>query len=306
MHHRILLGLGIAAALASAALPAAAQLDSVRLVGPEAMAPAGVAPLDAWFPRSVESRQPPFFEGGAYTRTGYMPLERAEELWRICASVPPTSFDYFDVLAKGLEAEARRQGVLLRLLELEDFDIEAQVAQVEQCLEDEADALIVIALEREAFDPVFRQAQDRGVPVIDLTTGSGSRHVTARVVTDRVAVGRAAGQFLADRHPLGGDVANVVWLPGPAGSRTAQEEDLGFRAAVRSRSRSSARISSRTCMNTDAGSRSIPASAGMSSSATYSGRAAASVWGVNCQMRWPSAVSTGPISIRPSGWTKWV
>jgi protein TorT len=232
MLDKIILAFGIAAAMASAALPAAAQLDSVRLVDPETAAPVGVVPLDAWFPRSIESRLPPFFEGGAYTRSGYIPLDRAEDLWDICASVPPTSFDYFDLIARGLKAEARRQGVLLRLKEIEDFDVNAQIADIEECLEDQADALIVVALEPGVFDTVFLRARERGVPVIDLTTGSDSRHVTARIVTDRVAVGRAAGQFLADRHPHGGDVANVVWLPSPAGSRIAQEEDLGFRRGI--------------------------------------------------------------------------
>ncbi len=232
MHGRMIPGLSIAAATVLAALPAAAQLDSVRPVDPAA-APVGVVPADAWFPQSVESRQPPFFEGGAYTRIGYVPGTHAEDAWEICVSVPPASFDYFDVIARGLVAEAQRQGVSLRLEELEDFDVDAQVAQVEQCLEDEADAIVVVALERGVFDPVFRQARQRGVPVIDLATGSGSRHVTARIVTDRVAVGRAAGQFLAHRHPLGGDAASVVWLYGPAGSQIAEDEDLGFRAGVR-------------------------------------------------------------------------
>jgi protein TorT len=223
----------IFAVLVASTAPAAAQLEDSLIGLTEApRAPIGMVPLDAWYPRLVESRQPPFFGGGVYTRSGYIPLERAAELWEICASVPPTSFDYFEVIARGLEAEALRLGVSVRLQELQTFDREEQLAHFAQCMEEEADAIVVVAIAEGGFDEIFVQARERGIPVIDLATGSGSRNVTARIVTDRVGVGRAAGQFLSERHPLGGDLARVVWLYGPAGTRIARDEDLGLRTAI--------------------------------------------------------------------------
>lgn len=213
--------------------PVAAQLDDRLIANPEAAAaPYGFVPLDAWYPKLVESRQPPFFEGGVYTRSGYIPIARAAELWQICASVPPTSFEYFEAIARGLEAEARRLGVTLQLQEMQTFDQEEQLAQIAHCIEGEADAMIVVAVDTTGYDDLFEQAGEQGMPVIDLATGSGSLNVTARIVTDRVGVGRAAAQFLAERHPLGGEVARVAWLYGPAGTKIAEDEDLGFRSAI--------------------------------------------------------------------------
>ncbi len=186
----------------------------------------------AWYPQSIESRQPPFHEGGAYTRLDYVPLPGAAERWKICASVPPTSFEYFRAIAGGLEAEAARQGVGITVHTLDDFDVEAQAVQLETCLEEQADAVILAPVGPEGFGPALARARTVGMPVIQAVTSMHNDDVTARVVTDRVAVGRAAGRFLADRHPAGADIAEVIWLYGPPNTDVSADVDLGFRAGI--------------------------------------------------------------------------
>ena len=187
---------------------------------------------DPWFPQSIERREPPFFEGGVFTRIDYVPLEGAAEPWDLCAVLPPQDFEYFRALAAGIRAEAARQGVTLTLDAVDSFDAEAQATMLEACLENDSDALLVAPVAHDGLGAVFSRARARRVPVIDLVTGSGRQNVTARIATDRVAVGRAAGRFLADRHPPGGEPARVVWIYGPPGSAVAEQVDRGFRAGI--------------------------------------------------------------------------
>lgn len=187
---------------------------------------------DPWFPQSIERREPPFFEGGVFTRIDYVPLERAAQPWDLCAVLPPLDFEYFRALAGGIRAEAARLGVTLTLDAVDGFDADAQATLLEACLENESDALLVAAVARDGLRAALSRARARGVPVIDLVTGTGRHNVTARIATDRVAVGRAAGRLLADRHPLGSELARVVWIYGPPGSAVAEAVDRGFREGI--------------------------------------------------------------------------
>jgi len=222
-------------AAAAAAEVGAQEAGGVPAANPagEAAAPdAGEETADVWYPESVEHRRPPFYPGGTYTRLDYMPLDGAAEAWELCAVLPPQNFEYFRALAGGLAAEAARQGVSLELDAVDAFDAEAQLALLENCLDSEADALLVAAVAKDAFGTALSRARARGVPVIDMVIGSGNDNITARIVTDRADVGREAGRFLAERHPIGAESSEVVWLYGPAGSAVARDIDRGFRAGI--------------------------------------------------------------------------
>jgi periplasmic protein TorT len=217
---------------------AAAVAPEVKAQG-AASAPGGAtasepaeAAADVWYPASVERRRPPFYPGGTYTRLDYMPLAGAAEAWELCAVLPPQNFEYFRALAGGLAAEAARQAVSLELTAVDEFDAEAQLELLESCLEGEPDALLVAAVAEDAFGAPLSRARARGLPVIGMVTGSGDDNVTAHIVTDRADVGRAAGRFLAERYPPGGETAEVVWLYGPRGSAVARDIDRGFRAGI--------------------------------------------------------------------------
>jgi len=220
---------GGAIILAAATLAPPALAPTAPAIAEEVVAEAS---SDVWFPQSIERREPPFFDGGAFTRLDYVPLERAAESWDLCAVLPPQDFEYFRALAAGVRAEAARQGVTLTLEAVDSFDAEEQATLLDACLENDSDALLVAPVAQEGLGAVFSRARARRVPVIDLLTGSGRQNVTARIATDRVAVGRAAGRFLAERHPPGGETARVVWLYGPPGSVVAEEVDRGFRAGI--------------------------------------------------------------------------
>jgi len=186
---------------------------------------------NTWYPQPVEARDPPFNPQGTFTRFNYMPLGDVSRRWRLCASVPPSQLDYVQALIYGLESEAARQNVRLALYQ-EEGGVEQQVERLANCLDQEFDALILVAAAADGFASILARARARGVPVVDLASGVASNNVRARIVADAVSLGRAAGRFLADRHPPGSEGARIVWFPGPADARFAEDADRGFRAGI--------------------------------------------------------------------------
>lgn len=192
---------------------------------------AGTA-AEAWWPVSVETRHPPFNPQGTLTRSDYVPVERAMEFHWLCASLPDLEVGYMLAVAHGMREEARRQGVSLQIENAGGFDRARQRAQLASCLEDDADAILVVDVTGEGFADVIAQARARGTTVIDVATGTGSDNVTARILADSVAVGHTVADYLAARHPLGTDVASAIWLPGPPDADFAVQYDRGFRAGI--------------------------------------------------------------------------
>ncbi len=220
-------------ALALAAAPTLAQ--PLPEATPEAVPAELVAPLspEAWFPVPVEKRLPPFNPQGTFTRVDYVPVDGANRPWRLCASLPGLQYEYIRAIAHGLDKEAQRQGVELRLHDAGALDAESQRKDIEACLEDGVDAVLVLAAERGALNEVLRQASGDGVIVVDVGTNSGSSDVTARITGDTIHLGHMVGSYLVERHPVGSDTARVAWVPGPADATFAQEYDVGFRDGIR-------------------------------------------------------------------------
>ncbi len=193
----------------------------------------GDGAAERWWPVRVDTRHPPFNPQGTLTRSDYVPLERASEFHWLCASLPDLEAGYMQAVAFGMVEEARRQGVSLQLENAEGFDVDRQRAQLEACLEDDADALLIVAAESQSLTDIIARARARGTVVVDVATGTGSDRVTARIFPDAAAVGRIAAAYLADRHPVGSDTARAIWLPGPPGAAFAEAYDRGFRAGIR-------------------------------------------------------------------------
>src|SRR5919106_193254 len=125
MPSRLVTLVGLALGVAAAALPVEAQSET-------------------WYPVPVESREPPFNPQGFFTRVDYVPGRGASRPWRLCASIPDLRLPYLRAVAHGIEAEARRQGVQLRLEDVSGFDADRQRERIEACLADGADALLVV------------------------------------------------------------------------------------------------------------------------------------------------------------------
>src|SRR5690348_17170034 len=108
-------------------------------------------------------------------------------------------------------------------------DNSRQVAQVETFIRQKPDLLIVAPNERAALTAVMGQAMDAKIPVICLERDILQPNYTTYVHSDNVAIGRKAGQFIADylTKKNGSPRGNVVAMRGLLGVEGEINRDRG-------------------------------------------------------------------------------
>jgi ribose transport system substrate-binding protein len=110
-------------------------------------------------------------------------------------------------------------------------DNSKQVAQVETFIRQKPDLLIVAPNERAALTAVMGQAMEAKIPVICLERDILQPNYTTYVHSDNKAIGRLAGQFIADalKRKYGAAKGNVVAMRGLLGVEGEINRDAGAR-----------------------------------------------------------------------------
>src|SRR4051812_10888040 len=110
-------------------------------------------------------------------------------------------------------------------------DNSKQVAQVETFIRQKPDLLIVAPNERAALTAVMGQAMEAHLPVICLERDIMQPNYTTYVHSDNKAIGRLAGQFIADslKRKYGAVKGNVVAMRGLLGVEGEINRDAGAR-----------------------------------------------------------------------------
>jgi ribose transport system substrate-binding protein len=108
-------------------------------------------------------------------------------------------------------------------------DNSKQIAQVETFIRQKPDLLIVAPNERAALTAVMGQAMEAKIPVICLERDILQPNYTSYVHSDNVAIGRKAGQFIADylAKKNGTPKGNVVAIRGLLGVEGEMNRDRG-------------------------------------------------------------------------------
>ncbi len=104
-----------------------------------------------------------------------------------------------------------------------------QVADVESFLRQKVDLLIISPNEAKPLTPVVKRAFESGIPVIVLDREIEGDSYTTFIGADNRAIGKAAGDFVAE---LLGGTGRVVEIKGLPGSTPARDRSDGFREAI--------------------------------------------------------------------------
>lgn len=186
-----------------------------------------------WYPVTVDVWDPPFNESRQRVQREYVPVERAAKPWRICASIPHLKDAFWVSVNHGLVEEARRLGVALSLHQSGGYEfLDVQRAQLDACLADGVDGLIVSAVSLDGVNDLVARAADMGVPVVDLINGMSSPAIAARAAPSYWINAHTTGTYLRRLQAEAGRPIRVAWFPGPEGAAWVRDADAGFRAAL--------------------------------------------------------------------------
>ncbi len=197
-------------------------LLSILLIG-------GSARAETW---RLETWSVPFDYSSDSRFINYKPTKVASRVWHLCIAYPHLKDAYWLNVNFGMVQEARRLGVAFTLVEAGGYpNVERQNQQIEQCVAEGADALIVGPVSfRGLKDAIINAAKT--MPVLATVNDIENVGITAKSGVSWITMGREAGEYLAKRHPAGSDPVAVAWFPGPQGAGWVDFIETGFKRGL--------------------------------------------------------------------------
>lgn len=191
---------------------------------------AATAQAADWFPVPVKITAP----DGKVTMGEYQGQTKAQKDWSICVSYPHMKDPFFVASDYGVVEEAKRLGVRVQVMDAGGYThLATQISQIENCVAGGANAVVMVAIQRDGMNNLLSDLKKKNVVVVDAVNGVSSNDVDARVLTSPHDEGFRAGEYLAKKFPKGGQAVRVGWLPGPAGAGFVDAFNKGFFAAIK-------------------------------------------------------------------------
>ena len=153
--------------------------------------------------------------------------------WNICVHMPNMNDPYYVAMNFGAVEEAKRLGVRMTMTSAGGYvNLSKQITQVEDCIAQGADAVLIMAISPTGLNKVIKEARDQGVVVVDLANGIDSPDIQARTKASYYDAGLTTAKYLAKLHPKGSGKTEVLWLPGPPGAGWSEDANRGFHDAL--------------------------------------------------------------------------
>ncbi|MEU1145180.1 sugar ABC transporter substrate-binding protein [Streptomyces sp. NPDC005863] len=155
----------------------------------------------------------------------------------VCLVMKSMGNEYFQTMERGAKAHARERGDLdLKSSGIQnETDIDGQVAAINRCVTESADALVIAPTDSRALVAPLKRAEKRGLKVIniDVRLDAGALQASGMKVPfvgpDNERGARLSGEALAEKLGKG---AEVALLEGSPGADNARQRAAGFRAAA--------------------------------------------------------------------------
>lgn len=138
---------------------------------------------------------------------------KVDRKYKIGVSLPSPANQWVGAIIDYAKKEAAKDS--------EEYDIKivvsenpaAQVAAIEDLLQDELDAMVVLPLESAPLTPICERVYDLGIPLLVLDRGIASDKYTSFLAGDNYGIGRAAAHYIAKELGGKGDVVEMLGVP---------------------------------------------------------------------------------------------
>ena len=196
-------------------------------------------PVEAWNPACTHADledcwNDPMNGDDARKTYQYIPLkpDQVTKPWTLCVSLPHLKDAWWLAQNYGIVDEARRLGVKVNLFSAGGYsNPDTQISQVESCVADGADAVIMAAITREGSVGLVNSIREKKIPVIDWVNGVATA-TDAKSLASYLAMGFITCNWVAQKHPKGSGKVKAAWLPGPPGAGWVLAGEKGCKRAV--------------------------------------------------------------------------
>ncbi len=129
---------------------------------------------------------------------------------RVGVTLHTRQHGFYQDLEAGLRETAERLGIEL-LVRNAELDLAKQMADIEDFLAQEVDALVVCPVDSVAIGPAVKEANRRGVPVFTADIAVQDGEVISHIASDNFSGGRKAGKYLAKTLGGKGKIIIIDW-----------------------------------------------------------------------------------------------
>jgi protein TorT len=150
----------------------------------------------------------------------------------ICVSFPHLKDSYWAGVAFGIISEAKRLNQKITILEAGGYtNLETQLNQVDDCIANGADALIIGPISSHGNAKQIDLIRAQGIPVIVIITGINTV-VDANSLQSFATMGFTTCQWIALQHQQDQEKVKIIWFPGPPSAGWSISADQGCRQAL--------------------------------------------------------------------------
>lgn len=153
---------------------------------------------------------------------------------KICAVYPHLKDSYWLSINFGMTEQAKQSSINLKVLEAGGYqNTDEQLKQIEQCLNWQANAILVGSVNFEQLNKKLAQVNQH-TPIFALVNEIDMKNITGRTGVSWYQMGYKLGEYLVKYHQKHANttLGKLAWFPGPKGGGGSLQSTKGLKAAI--------------------------------------------------------------------------
>lgn len=163
----------------------------------------------------------------------YQGLDKASKKWNICVLFPHMKDSYWVAVDYGIADQAKLLGVKATIFQAGGYTEAAkQVAQYNDCLALNADAIIIGAISEAGLTKSMEEGKAKGVVQVGVINPLQGDVADAKIFANYDDAAEAGAKFMVDQAKDKKGTLKLVHFPGPQGSGWAEASTEGVKRAI--------------------------------------------------------------------------